>query len=158
MPTFKLMYIEKTELIGLSLPFKTTNEKGQSSIDCGILWQKFENENFLEKIPDKLSNEIYAVYHKYDGDYSNPYSYFIGCKVKPGTNPPNGMSSCTLMNGKYFKKTAKGKIPDCITQVWMDIWNSDLKRAYQTDFEIYDARSKDWANAEVDIFVSVLSE
>lgn len=40
--------IEKTKfkLIGLKLDHKTTNEGGQSGIDCGNLWQKFEKENF----------------------------------------------------------------------------------------------------------------
>ena len=70
------------KLIGLKLDNKTTNEGGQSSIECGNLWQKFETENFAERIPDKLSDEVYAVYFDYEGDYTKPYSYFIGCKVK----------------------------------------------------------------------------
>src|SRR5690349_14738453 len=40
-------YMNKTEkdeflLMGLKLNNKTTNENGQSGIDCGNLWQKFE--------------------------------------------------------------------------------------------------------------------
>jgi len=79
--------MEKTEkdefkLIGLKLNNKTTNESGRSGIDCGNLWQKFETENFVEKIPGRLSDEIYAVYYDYEGDHTKPFSYFIGCKVK----------------------------------------------------------------------------
>ncbi len=151
------MNIEKIELIGLALQSKTTNENGQSGIDCGTLWQKFENEKFLEKIPERLSDEIIAVYHHYEGDHTKPFSYFIGCKVAPGTIAPKGMDSFMIMNGNYLKKTAKGEIPCCITKAWADIWNSDLERAYQTDFEVYDARSKNWADGEVDIYVSILN-
>ncbi|MBS4066709.1 MAG: effector binding domain-containing protein [Chitinophagaceae bacterium] len=151
------MEIEKIELIGLVLPAKTTNENGQSGIDCGNLWQKFENERYLEKVSDRLSDEIFAVYYNYEGNQTKPFSYFIGCKVKPGTKVPDGMDSFVIQNGKYQKKTAKGEIPHCITEAWTGIWNSDIKRAYKIDFEVYDARSKDWSNGEVDIFVSVLN-
>ena len=70
--------MEEITLIGLSLKTKTTNANGQSNIDCGNLWQEFEKENYADKIPGKLSDEILAVYHQYEGDYTKPFSYFIG--------------------------------------------------------------------------------
>ena len=148
--------IEKTEfkLIGLKLDHKTTNEGGQSSIDCGNLWQKFEKENFADRIPDKLSDEIYAVYFDYEGDYTKPYSYFIGCKVKINDNTPQGMDNLIIPASSFNKVIAKGKMPDCVANSWKDIWRSKTDRAYKYDFEIYDERSKDWSNAEVEIFVS----
>jgi predicted transcriptional regulator YdeE len=71
--------ISEFKLIGLQLDKKTSNEGGQSGIDCGNLWQKFEKENFAELIPNKLGDEIYAVYFDYEGDDTKPFSYFIGC-------------------------------------------------------------------------------
>ncbi|MET3115574.1 putative transcriptional regulator YdeE [Pedobacter sp. CG_S7] len=148
--------IEKSEfkLIGLKLDHKTTNEGGQSSIDCGNLWQKFETENFAESIPDKLGDEIYAVYYEYEGDYTKPFSYFIGCKVKIDAGVPQGMDNLVIPTGSFTKVLSKGKMPDCVANSWKDIWNSDTDRAYKYDFEIYNERSKDWSNAEVEIFVS----
>ena len=148
--------IKKTEfkLIGLKLGGKTTNDKGQSGIDCGNLWQKFERENFAEGIPGKLSDEIYAVYFDYEGDYTKPFSYFIGCKVKNDTQTTQGMTSLIIPAGSFTKVIAKGKMPDCVANSWKDIWNSEIERTYKYDFEIYDERSKDWSNAEVEIFVS----
>ena len=142
------------KLIGLKLGNKTTNEGGQSGIDCGNLWQKFEKENFADKIPDKLSDEIYAVYFDYEGDYTKPYSYFIGCKVKIYADTPQGMDSLIIPASSFTKVIAKGKMPDCVANSWKDIWSSKTERAYKYDFEIYDERSKDWSNAEVEIFVS----
>ena len=46
-------------------------------------------------------------------------------------------------------------MPACITDAWKSIWSSDLKREFEYDFEVYDDRSQDWSNTEVDIFVSV---
>lgn len=69
------------KLIGIKLGHKTTNENKQSSTDCGFLWQKFEKEKIFDLIPNKVSNEIYAVYFDYEKDETKPFSYFIGCKV-----------------------------------------------------------------------------
>lgn len=148
--------IEKTEfkLIGLKLDHKTTNEGGQSSIDCGNLWQKFETEKFAESIPNKLSDEIYAVYYEYEGNYTKPFSYFIGCKVKNDANVPQGMENLIVPTISFTKVLSKGKLPDCVANSWKDIWKSDTNRAYKYDFEVYDERSKNWNNAEVEIFIS----
>src|ERR1700712_161869 len=106
--------LEEITLTGLSLKTKTTNENGQSMIDCGNLWQGFEKGNYADKIPGKLTNEILAVYHQYDGDYSKPFSYFIGCKVKAGSEAPQGTENLTIPKGVYQKIVARGKMPDCV--------------------------------------------
>lgn len=141
--------------MGLDLGKKTTNEGGRSGIDCGSLWQKFESEHVAEKIQGRIGNEIYAIYFAYEGDHTRPFSYFIGCKVQPDAKIPQDLSSLKIPEQKYIKVVASGKMPDCISNAWRNIWRSDIKRAYQFDFEIYDERSQDWENAEVDIFVSV---
>ena len=142
------------KLTGLKLDHKTTNENGQSGIDCGSLWQQFETGNFAEKIPGKLSNEIYAVYYDYEGDHTKPFAYFIGCKVNMDAQNVQGMDSLIIPAGSYYTITAKGKMPDCVADSWKQIWSSITNRAYQFDFEIYDERSKDWNNATVKIFIS----
>lgn len=147
--------VEKATLIGLSLPTQTTNQNNQSATDCGNLWQQFETGNYLDRIPNKLSSDIYAVYHTYDSDYTQPYSYFIGCKVNPGTEIPKGLATISLSEGTYLKIEAQGTMPDCVANAWKEIWKTDIPRAYTTDFEVYDERSKDWSNAEVDIYLSV---
>ena len=147
--------LEEITLIGLSLKKKTTNADGQSGIDCGNLWQEFENEQYPGKIPGKLSNEILAVYHQYEGDHTKPFSYFIGCKVKAGTEVPHGLDSLIIPKGTYELIYAKGKMPDCVANAWIDIWASTIPRAYQADFEVYDERSKDRSNADVEIFLSI---
>lgn len=146
--------INEFKLIGIKLDKKTTNANGQSGIDCGNMWQKFSQDNIAEKIPGKLSNEIYAVYFEYEGDHTKPYSYFIGCKVEPSTNTPSGLESITIGTEVYTKLIAKGKMPDCIAYIWQQIWASDMKRNYNYDFEIYGERSQDWDNAEVEVYLS----
>ncbi len=145
---------EGFRLTGLRLDKKTSNKNGQSGIDCGSLWQRFETEGFADKITGKLGNEIYAVYFDYEGDHTSPFSYFIGCKTDPGSVPPKDMDSLLIPPLTYCKITAKGKMTACIIEAWEKIWSSDIDRAYQFDFEVYDDKSRDWNNAEVGIYVS----
>jgi predicted transcriptional regulator YdeE len=149
------MEINEFKLTGLTLKTKTTNENGQSSIDCGNLWQKFTEGKYADIIPDKLGNDIFAVYYNYDGDYTKPFSYFIGCQVKKFETIPDAMENLIIPEGKYHVITAIGKIPDCIASAWSDIWKSAIERAYKFDFEVYSEKSRDWNNAEVEIFLSV---
>ena len=147
--------IKEFKLIGISLKVRTSNANRQSAIDCGNLWQKFEIENYLDKIPGKLGDEIYAVYYDYEGDYTKPFSYFIGCKVENNTEAPVGLDQLIVPAGNYEKIVAKGKMPDCVAGKWKEICDTKLPRAFNTDFEVYDERSKDWNNAEVTIFISL---
>jgi predicted transcriptional regulator YdeE len=149
------MNLTAFRLAGLALPSKTTNANGQSGTDCGTLWQQFEQGNYAEKITGKLSEEILAVYHGYEGDHTRPFSYFIGCKVSEDATIPAGMDSLVIPGGTYRQFLAKGKMPGCIADAWGKIWNANINRAYQYDFETYDERSKDWSDAEVDLFISV---
>lgn len=142
-------------MIGLKLNKQTTNEGGQAGIDCGNLWQQFEQEKYFDRIPDKIGNDICAVYFDYEGDHTKPYSYFIGCRVPADTVVPEGMDSLDIPAQTYTQLLAKGKMPDCIANCWREIWASDMNRAYGYDFEVYDERCRDWNNAEVDVFVTV---
>ena len=152
--------MNKTELpafrlIGLALPEKTTNTGGQAAIDCGNTWQAFTEGSYATRIPGRIGDEIFAVYHDYESDHLHPYAYFIGCKVAEGTEVPEGFDSLLVPAATYTHISAKGKMPECIGNAWKEIWNTDLPRAYQADFEVYGARSVDWNNAEVEIFLSI---
>ncbi|MGQ2982462.1 GyrI-like domain-containing protein [Flavobacterium sp.] len=141
-------------LIGLKLGYKTTNKNEKAMEDCGALWQEYMGGFVPNKIPNKLNGDTYAVYFDYDGDHTDPYSYFIGCPVEDGTEVPTGLDSIIIPLQKYEMVTAKGKMPDCVAEAWCDIWQRDIDRAYGYDFEIYRG-NMDWNNAEVEIYLSV---
>lgn len=142
-------------LAGIKHPGKTTNANGQSAIDCGNLWQEFGKGNYVAKVTEKAGDEVYAVYYDYDSDYTAPYAYFIGCRVNDASAVPEGMEHLFIPEGEYTKLTAQGKMPDCVAEKWHEIWNSDIQRGYQFDFEVYDQRSHDWTNATVDVYLSI---
>ena len=65
------------------------------------------------------------------------------------------MTHLLIPSGSFTKVVAKGKLPDCVANSWNDIWNSNTARSYNSDYEVYDERSMDRNDAEVDVFVSV---
>lgn len=146
--------IEKFYVIGISV--RTTNEGGQAAKDIPQLWERFMSEDIESKIPAKISRDVYGIYTEYEGDYTQPYTTVLGCKVESLDNIPEGFIGLTIETANYEKYTAKGKMSDDIVyNKWTEIWQSDLDRTYLVDFEIYGERSVDMDNAEVDIFISV---
>jgi predicted transcriptional regulator YdeE len=146
--------IEHFRLTGIALKNKTSNQNGQSNADCGTLWQAFEEGDYFNKIPDRFSDEIIAVYYAYEGDQTKPFSYFIGCKTTAEEGVPENMQSMIISKGSYYKITATGILPACVSTAWKSIWDTGITRCFQSDFEIYAHRSKYWNNASVDIFIS----
>ena len=144
------------KLIGLKLEGKTTNENNQSNKVCGLLWQQFESGNFREIIPGKLSDDIYAVYFDYEHQDKAVFFYFIGCRAEDTATAPAGLQALQIPGQHYEKYTAKGVMTGCITDQWMAIRESGIRRLFGFDFELYDQKSRDWSNAEVDICVSVV--
>ena len=146
--------IEKFYVIGISV--RTTNEGGQAAKDIPQLWERFMSDDIESKIPAKISRDVYGIYTEYEGDYTQPYTTVLGCKVESLDNIPEGFIGLTIETANYEKYTAKGKMSDDIVyNKWTEIWQSDLDRTYIADFEIYGERSVDMDNAEVDIFISV---
>lgn len=146
--------IEEFHVIGISV--KTTNEGGQAAKDIPHLWDRFMSEDIVSKIPNKASLDVYGIYTEYEGDFTQPYTTMIGCRVTSLDNIPDGLIGLTIEAANYEKVTAKGKLSDDIVfNKWNEIWQSNMDRAYLADFEIYGEKSIDVDNAEVDIFISV---
>lgn len=146
--------IEKINIIGIAI--RTTNENHQSVNDLQKLWGQFMSESIMNKIPNKVSNDIYSIYTNYESDHTKPYTTIIGCAVSDTKEIPEGMVSLEIQTGNYKKYTAKGNINQGVVfETWMKIWNEDIKRAYSTDFEVYGQKASNPEDAEVDIFVAI---
>ncbi|KAF2334669.1 GyrI-like domain-containing protein [Flavobacterium ginsenosidimutans] len=148
------MSIKRFSIIGIAI--RTTNEGGKSGKDIPQLWNKFISENIGDRIPNKLDNAIYCVYTDYEKDHTKPYTTIIGCKVSGLDEIPNDMIGKTIENSTYEKFTAKGNLTEgAVYNEWLKIWNSDLNRSFTSDFEVYDQRSANLQNGEVDIYIAL---
>jgi predicted transcriptional regulator YdeE len=122
---------------------------------CPQHWNKFFTEKVLQKIPNKVSDTVYAVYTDYEGDYTGDYTYIIGCEVSTLGEIPEGFVSKTIPKTTYAVYKAEGAFPKSVENVWGHIWNSGLKRAYTSDFEIYRTTFDPVKNPEVLIYIAL---
>jgi predicted transcriptional regulator YdeE len=146
--------IPSFSIIGIAV--RTSNENGKAVKDIPALWQQFMSNGLLEKIPNKLSHDIYCLYTDYEKDHTKPYTTIIGCKVAHLNEVPEGMIGKAITSGSYDKQVVKGNINEgLVYNAWLKIWDSKLERVYSTDFEIYGEKAMDPNQAEVDIFVAI---
>lgn len=142
---------DSIKVIGIQI--QTTNEKGQAARDISKLWDLFREEKTVDKIPNKKGNEILALYTDYEGDYSQPFNYMICCEVTSIEDVPLGMVAKIIPTADYTILKAMGKFPDCLIKTWKAIWQSDLKRTYRYDFEVY--KTLDPNLTEIDVYIGV---
>ncbi len=155
--------IEKEEFTIIGIAAKTSNAKemsGQGII--GDQWDRFFTEGIADKIPNKTDRNILALYTDYESDRNGEYTFVLGAIVSDTTNIPQGMVSKKVPAGRFKVITSdKGPVQNIVIKSWQQIWSmedgSELggKRSYQADYEVYDERSRDPQNAEVDIYLGI---
>jgi len=140
----------------IGIEARTTNENAQSAQDIGALWQRLMGENLIPQIPNKTDGAILSIYTDYESDYANPYTVVLGCRVSSLDEVPEGMVGRSFAGGEYDHRIAKGNLTQGVVyQAWVDIWGTELDRAYTADFEVYGENAQNREDAEVEIFVAL---
>lgn len=137
--------------IGLEL--KTNNE--ECSLAMPAHKDRFFKENILSKIRNKINGSIFALYTDYEGDYTKPYSWILGCEVSNLDEVPEGLVGKVIPESKYAVFTTQGEFPQGLIAVWQDIWKSDLQRLYTSDFEVYRSGFDPQSNPEVKVYIAI---
>ena len=146
-------------VIGIEL--KTTTREGKNFIEIPQFWQQVLRERQIENIPNKKQPDtVLGICMDFRGD--GTFSYIIGSEVTNTDNVPADMVSKKIPDANYAVFTARGKMPNSIQDMTKYIYqewlpNSEYQRADSADFELYDERSDDSKNAEVDIYVPIVS-
>jgi predicted transcriptional regulator YdeE len=125
-------------------------------------WDKFFKEGIADKIPNKVDSTIYAVYTNYASDHNGEYDFIIGMKVSSVSDVPPGMVAKRIPSARFAVITsAKGPVAQVVPQAWQHLWSlEDNKqlggvRAYKADFELYDQRSQNPQDSQVDLYVGL---
>lgn len=137
--------------IGLEL--RTNNE--ECSLAMPIHKNRFFKENTLSKIPNKINGNILALYTDYEGDYTKPYSWILGCEVSSLEQVPEGLVGKVIPESKYAIFTTQGEFPQGLIAAWQDIWKSNLPRSYTSDFEVYRSDFDPQGNPEVKVYIAI---
>ena len=137
--------------IGLEL--RTNNEECSSAMP--VHKERFFKENIFSKIPNKLNENILALYTDYEGDYTKPYSWILGCEVSSLEDIPEGLVGRVLQASTYAVFTTQGVFPQGLISVWQEIWKLNLSRSYTSDFEMYRSGFDPQSNPEVKVYIAI---
>ncbi|MCD2248707.1 effector binding domain-containing protein [Listeria swaminathanii] len=110
------------------------------------------NENFSpiaelwgEVMVDKPAGDIFAVYSNYASDYKGDYDLLVG------TEDWDEAKSAVIEAGEYLVFSVDNANHKGVEEAWQEIWarDSELKRAYRTDFEWYHT------NGKIEVYISI---
>lgn len=146
---------EKPKIIVIGIACRTSNLPEAGPKDIARLWERFYTEGVFDKIPNRASDEVMALYCDYEGDFTKPYTCVIGCAVTSMDKVPEGMVAKTVSASQYARFEVAGEFPSSLINAWGVIWKTDLQRTYTGDFEVY---GKDFAAdplKKMDVFVAI---
>lgn len=160
----KRTFVNKAEikLIGLTVRTNNKNEMNPQTAKIGELAGRFWSQNIANQLLNRKNPGVtFSVYTEYDSNEHGDYTYFIGEEVNSFENMQSGLQQLTIPATHYqCFTTSSGKMPEVVIHAWQQIWNMSHeelggKRAYVADFEIYDERAMDPANASADIYIGI---
>lgn len=129
-------------VVGIEL--RTTNLEAMQTIPP--LWARLAQEDVLAHIPDKLDDEVYAVYTHFENAGSNNvgiYSLVIGAPVPASAEVPEGMVRVVIPASKRAVFEVEPGRVDLVGAKWMEIWgNTELPKTFIAEYERYSADGK----------------
>lgn len=148
-----LAEVDEFDVVGISVV--TDNAKGTDDINA--LWERFFKDSVGQFVPDKVNDNIYAVYSDYEGDHEKPYRLTIGYRVN-GKVTPDHMTRICVIDQHYAILSAAGQQPKALIETWEAVWSGDLPRSYKTDFELYGPRFFEDGVNEVLVHIGIQDE
>ncbi|MCP5469275.1 MAG: effector binding domain-containing protein [Chlamydiales bacterium] len=155
MSTKKLEYnvVKKEAQHFIGLPVRITDP--ERAIDwISALWDRFYRELVFLDIPNRKTDDIYGIYTDYAGDYTKPYTLIAACEVNSVEKVPEGLIAHTSPAQSYAHFEVIGAFPDNLIDKWGEVWKSDLKRTYKSDFEYFGPEFKT-EPPQVDLFIGI---
>ena len=128
--------IDGFSVVGLSMI--TSNETASEEINA--LWQNFFEQSVGQDVPNRVDDVIYAVYSDYEGDHTKPYRLTIGYKIEGAAQMKDYLYHVEVQGADYAMMGAIGEQPKALIETWTAVWQSDLNRKFETDFEVYGKR------------------
>jgi predicted transcriptional regulator YdeE len=146
-----MVTLASMSILGSALQTSFTLESNPTTAKIPSHWQNFFSTAIANQIPNpKEAQKTYAVYTNYTNEYKGDYSLIIGAEVAHNSVVPTGLAQAIIPAGQYMVFTAQGQMPHTVIDTWKEIWsffdkNKIIKRAYKTDFEVYDVSNPNTA-------------
>jgi predicted transcriptional regulator YdeE len=147
-------------VVGIAARTSNANEMAGNG-KIGDVWYTFLQPDLVAKIPNKIGVDLVAVYTEYETDHTGHYTYLLGLPISSAEALPSNLIVKHVPPGRYAVfSSGRGRITEVVQEVWQRIWAMSPEelggtRAFQTDFEIYDQRTADPENAQIDVYVGL---
>jgi len=142
-------------VFGVQTRTSNADEQTLKTARLPLLWHDVHTELVPELPADAPA---YGVYAGYESDQDGPYTVTAGADQKPEKCTLD-LVEVTIPAGKYLVFSGKGKMPETVIRVWLDICDyfkhddTPQERAYTTDFEVYRGRVE--TEIEVSIYIAI---
>lgn len=143
---YEIVNLEEKIVVGVSV--FTSNDDANMGKTIGGLWEKLYQSGINETIKNKVNEYAIGLYSDYE---DNKYLVTVGNEVCKTEN--EGLTIKKIPTGKYAKFSIEGHMEEAVAEAWNKIWQMDLDRSYEADFEEY--LNSDFNNAKVDIYISL---
>jgi predicted transcriptional regulator YdeE len=154
--------VEQEGFTVVGIAVRTSNaEQMTAARPIGALWERLFKEGALAAIPNKADGNTVAVYSEYASDKDGEYTYLLGARVRKVESVPLGMTEKKVPAGRYAVFTSeRGPVEKVVVEMWRRVWETPKNalggdRTYKADFEVYDQRAQNPADAVVDLYVAV---
>ena len=150
---YEKIQLGKFIIAGISV--RTINRDNRSQRDISELWGRLLMNNVVQSIPNKVSDDIYCMYTDYESDFTGEYTTILGCQVSSIEGISDEYTIKEVPTSNYYKFISEGRIPETIAKTWDFIWQSNIKRKYEADFEVYGKSAENPENAIVATYLSI---
>ncbi len=150
--TYEIVTIGEKIVVGQSV--RTTNAKGQAMKDIGMLWQSCISEDVFAYIANRVDTKSIGLYTDYESDATGAYTFACCCEVTE-TDNDNNLDVMKISKGKYAKFSIEGDVIVDVGRAWGKIWQMDLDRKYDCDFEVYHHDSENTNSQKIDIYIGL---
>lgn len=176
---YEIVTLEEKIVVGIAA--RTNNLAPDMSAVIGGLWNRFFNQGIYDGIPHKANEKalgIYTDYYKGEADgahasadlaakiVQSDYTALVACEVtkEPQDYACTGIEEpqadvCAIYRipaGRYAKFVIHGDMVQAVGAAWQEIWQLDLPRSFQCDFEEYQNDAMD--QAEIHIYVGLKAD
>lgn len=148
---YEIVTLKEKIVAGISA--RTNNASPEMGAVIGGLWNRFYNEGIYNSVSKKANAKALGIYTDYAGDEKSDYIAFVGCETEE-MPAENDLAICRIPAGQYAKFVVHGNMIQAVAEAWQAIWQMDLPRAFQCDFEEYQ-NSDMGDNAEIHIYIGL---
>lgn len=147
---YEIVNLKEKTLISLK-PMRISNNGPEVSAKISKLWEEFMKKS--HEIENPKTKKAICTYSNYENDEKGFYDVSIGLETTDPSIKSSNFILKTIPAGKYAKFIVKGPVQKSVPEFWKELWEMNLPRKFDCDFEEYQIVGP--LNAEVHIFISL---